>query len=279
MTRMSSSFSPHPVAQPRSLLRPYAGAGLFITGTSTDVGKTITTAALAAALHKLGARVGVCKPVASGCARRESQSPDQNDHYDSSDALLLARAAGYDVADEMVMKYISPIRFGPAASPHIAAQMERRQPDYHRISEAINFWQENCDILLVEGAGGWHVPLDQHDFMISDLATLLRLPVLVVTTSVLGTLNHTMLTVHAIQQRSLAVAGLVINKVPPEPARDFVMQNNLMELPRLCGVPTRALLPLHHGELTGSIPEEFVDAMRPFAQDLLARAQQNDTSL
>jgi dethiobiotin synthetase len=264
-----SSLPSHPL-HPRSILSAYNAPGLFITATGSDVGKTTVTAALAAALHALHVRVGVCKPIASGCTpRRGFPAAPLNDDYVSPDAEVVARAAGLDPADPSLLPFIAPLRYAAPTSPALAAAIERRPADWHRVAAAFDYWQENADLLLVEGAGGWYVPLENppHDFMIADLAAVLRLPVLMVTTAELGTLNHTLLTMHAIREKNLPVIGLVINRVPPEKGRSIVTTSNLAELPRLTGVPLRAVLPdVGREALSGGIPEELVEAMKPFAQ-------------
>jgi dethiobiotin synthetase len=258
---------------PRSLLRAYQGPGLFITGTNTGVGKTTVTAALAGALHRSHVRVGVCKPVASGCPlsnRRvlTGNMPAVDDDFDCPDAAIAARAAGLDPSDPTLMRYLAPVRFAVPASPHIAARVEGRPTDWKRVAGALDWWQENSDALLVEGSGGWLVPLDHHDYMVADLAGALRLPVIVVTDVSLGTLNHTLLTVQAIRQRGLAVAGLVINHVPARP--ELIRDTNLEELPRLCGVPVRAILPEAEAPFGARVPESLVDALLPFAREWLS---------
>jgi dethiobiotin synthetase len=256
---------------PRSLLRAYNGPGLFITGTGTGVGKTTVTAALAGALHRSHVRVGVCKPVASGCPPIAGRSlPGEHtvdDDFDCPDAAIAARAAGLDPADPTLLRYLAPVRFAVPAAPHIAARVEGRPTDWKRVAGALDWWQENCDALLVEGSGGWMVPLDHHDYMVADLAAALRLPVIVVTDVSLGTLNHTLLTVQSIRQRGLAVAGLVINHVPAQ--AELIGSTNLEELPRLCGVPVRGLLPQLESPLADRVPEAFIDALLPFAREWL----------
>ncbi|HVS69665.1 MAG TPA: dethiobiotin synthase [Phycisphaerae bacterium] len=256
---------------PRTRIRPFRGPGLFITGTATDIGKTTVTAALAGALRRLHVRVGICKPVASGCPK----NPDRANHptdlltdddYLSPDTDISARAAGLDPADPSLSAYLSPVRYGAPVAPRLAAEVEGRPTDWARVAAALDWWQENCDVLLVEGAGGWCVPLDQHDFMIADLAAAIRLPVIVVTDASLGTLNATLLTVHAIRDRNLAVAGLIANRVPPEPQRDLTILSNLHELPRLTGVPLRATLPLLPEKFTTHLPAPLIPPLLPFAR-------------
>jgi dethiobiotin synthetase len=271
---MMPAMMPTP-STPRAVLRPYNAPGIFVTAVGTDIGKTTVTAALAAALRQLHIRVGVCKPVSSGCRLRAQRAgrpalerPMTDDDFESSDGIQLARAAGFDPDDESIMQFVSPIRYAAPVSPALASQLEDRAPDWHRVAAAMDFWQENCDLLLVEGAGGWYVPIHPppHDFMIADLAAALRLPCLVVTNAVLGSINLTLLTIHAILEKNLPAIGLVINGVPPVEQRDLAMISNLAELPRLAGVPLRATLPQHSGPVTIP-PPAFVDALLPFARD------------
>jgi dethiobiotin synthetase len=266
--------NPNPV-HPRNVLHRYSLPGLFITGTGTGVGKTTVTATLAANLRKRGIRVGVCKPVASGCAvvnNTNSLQLDPNDALSCLDGEILARAAGLDVKDVGLHRYVSPIRYQQAISPHVAARLEGRPPEWARVEDAFDYWEDHCDILLVEGSGGWMVPLDEGYFTVADLAAILRLPVLVVTTPQLGTLNTTALTVHAIQQRSLPVSGVVINRMPKTPgvAESYAAQ----EIEQFCGVPVRGILP-EVAQVDEFVPHElFGTALAAFAQELQSLEQQ-----
>ncbi len=262
-------------SHPRTLLRAYDAPGLFVTGTGTDIGKTTVTAALAGALHSLHIRVGICKPVASGCPKFSHRANEPgteltDDDLRSPDAELAARAAGLDPEDQTLLRWLSPIRYAAPVAPSQAAAMEDRAPDWRRLAAALDYWQENSDLLLVEGAGGWYVPLDPapHDFMIADLAAVLRMPVLVVTNAALGTLNQTLLTIHAIREKQLPVIGLVINRVPPEDRKDVATDANIADLQRLCGVPIRAYLPdVGPGGVLDPLPGELIEAMLPFARE------------
>jgi dethiobiotin synthetase len=263
-----SQFKDNPPHHPKALLRRLTQPGMLITGTNTEVGKTTVAAALAGALHRVGVRVGICKPIATGCERKpnyEVTATPVDDDFICADAVIAARAAHLDTKDNMVMRYCSPLRFGITASPHISARLEGRTIDWKRVADAFDWWEENCDALLVEGAGGWLVPLDEHDFTVADLASALRLPVLVVTNAELGTLNYTALTVQAIRNRGLTVAGVVINRVPAK--RSLVHETNLSELPRFCGSPVRAVLPELPNDLGQETPASFIDAFTPFATE------------
>ena len=252
---------------PQKILSAFGKPGLFITGTNTDIGKTTVTAALAGAFRRLNIRVGVCKAIASGCPKHPDRGNGEHlrdDDLLSPDAALAATMAGLDPTDEHIMKVISPIRFAAPVSPHVAAQIEDREPDWNRLALAIQYWRDHCDFLLIEGAGGWLVPLNRRLFTIADLAQILALPTIVVTGAYLGTLNHTSLTVESIRARNMAVAGLVANRVPIE--RDISIQSSLDELPQLMHTPMLAVLPEDSQVTPTHVPANFVDALEPFAR-------------
>jgi dethiobiotin synthetase len=256
-----------PAEMPWKILSAFGKPGLFITGTNTDIGKTTVTAALAGAFRRLNIKVGVCKAIASGCPKNPNSGNHQNLQNDdllSPDAALAAAMAGLDSTRDEIMTVISPIRFAAPVSPHVAAQIEGREPDWNRLAFALQYWRENCDFLLVEGAGGWLVPLNRQRFTIADLAQILALPTVVVTAAYLGTLNHTSLTVESIRARTLSLAGLVANRVPIE--RDISIQSSLDELPQLVQTPMLAVLPEDAQVSPTHVPGNFVDALMPFAQ-------------
>jgi dethiobiotin synthetase len=163
--------------------------GLFVTGTDTHVGKTVVTSALAAALARADVRVRALKPVASGVP----------DGEDGEDAVAIAAAAGHPPA--------SFLRLTAPLSPHRAAALAGVDVDV----DALLAWiRANAGAAtIVEGAGGWMVPITPR-FRMSDLAAALGWPVLVVAADRLGVLNHTLLTVEAIRARGLPVAGVAL---------------------------------------------------------------------
>ncbi len=256
---------------PRVAIKPANMPGLFITGTGTDVGKTMATAALAGALTGLGVNVGICKPVATGCRPRGAGRPSMppgDDDYDAPDAELAARAAGLST-DAAMLRYLSPLRFVAPTAAYVSARMEGRAIHYQRIADAMEYWRSHCDFLLVEGAGGFLAPIDDSPFVIADLAVQLALPLLVVTGIRLGTLNDTLLTVEAIRRRGLKLAGLVLNCIPEH--TDLTMGCNIQDLPRFSQTPVVAALPEvkqwdHH-----TIPPELVDACTPFARQFIGQ--------
>src|SRR5579864_6878468 len=163
--------------------------GLFITGTDTGVGKTRVTAILAVALRQRGLRVGVMKPVESGCLVENGQLLAQDSHF-------LRQISGCTAPPEI----ITPYMFREPLAPAIAAQHAGQEIDLDHIAYCYEMLAAEHDIVLVEGAGGLLVPLTrQQNFL--DLAARLNLPILVIARNVLGTINHTALTVIVASQR------------------------------------------------------------------------------
>lgn len=175
------------------------GKGVFITGTDTGVGKTHVGIAIARALAAHTVDVGVMKPAETGCRQRRGRLVP-------SDAAALMAAAEVDDALDLV----NPYRFRQPLAPAVAAEQQGSVIRTARILSAYRTLAKRHRFLIVEGAGGIMVPLSRRTTYL-DLAERLRLPVLVVARPNLGTINHTVLTVRAIQARSLSVAGIVLN--------------------------------------------------------------------
>ena len=174
--------------------------GLFITGTDTGVGKTVVTAAILAWLRHQGLKTGVMKPLETGVDGECSSAAN-------SDALFLMECG--DIQDDL--SEVCPIRLKPAASPYQAALIENRTLEPETIVAAYRTLSEQYDWMLVEGIGGVHVPITR-DYRVVDLMRDLGLPAVVVTRYQLGTLNHTLLTLDALQQNGIPVKGIVFNR-------------------------------------------------------------------
>ena len=194
---------------------------LLVTGTNTGVGKTTVAAAIAALAVSRGDRVVVVKPAQTG-------EPDGGGG-DIAEILRRAPAAqGLELA-----RYPDPL------SPATAARRSARPA--LTLSRCVDAVQAvDADLVLVEGAGGLLVPYDDAGFTMADLAAALGLPVLLVTTAGLGTLNATALTLEAMARRSLALAGLVIGAWPDNP--DLACRCNVDDLQRLAGTPLAGAL-------------------------------------
>ncbi len=202
-------------------------AGLFITGTGTEVGKTNVAAMLARALVAQGEKVGVYKPVASGCLVAE------DGQLTSEDATQLWEAAGRPGS----LAAVCPQRFiAPLAPPRAAAE-EGRQVDPLLLRQGFEPWRRSSTVVLVEGAGGLLSPLSDAD----DNATLaadLGLPLLVVVANELGAINAARQTVLAARTLlpQLALAGIVLNQVAALPG-DASLTSNSAEIARWCEAP------------------------------------------
>ncbi|EKY3222174.1 dethiobiotin synthase [Cronobacter dublinensis] len=206
----------------------------FITGTDTEVGKTIASCALLEAAKAAGHRAVGYKPVASG-----SEMTPQG--LRNSDALALQRHSSVALGYEQV----NPLTFEEPTSPHIASQEEGRAIDFTVLSAGLRALESQADWVLVEGAGGWFTPLAD-DATFADWVQQERLPVILVVGVKLGCINHALLTAQAVQAAGLRLAGWVANDVQPPGRRHEAYLNTLQrllpapmlgEIPWLCGEP------------------------------------------
>ncbi|HEV2814761.1 MAG TPA: dethiobiotin synthase [Solirubrobacteraceae bacterium] len=210
----------HTGGPPRSL-----PPGLFVTGTDTGVGKTVVAAALCASLRAAGQRVAAVKPVLTGL-------DDAGDAAWPLDHELLAAAAG-GVAEE-----VAPLRFGPAVSPHLAAELAGEPIDPGALLDAVEAAAAGADVAVVEGVGGLLVPIAP-DYAVRDLARDLGLPLVVAARPGLGTINHTLLTLEAARAAGLHAAAVVLTPWPAEPSD--IERSNRATIERLGGVPVETL--------------------------------------
>ena len=178
--------------------------GFFVTGTDTGVGKTRVAVALIHALRAQGLRVAAMKPVAAGCVPGELN--------EDVAALLQAVNVAADVRD------VNPYAFDEAVAPHIAAQQAGVEIELPVIAAAYARLAAAADVVVVEGAGGWRVPLNAREDM-ADLAQALGLPVVLVVGLRLGCLSHALLTAESIAHRHLPWAGWVGNTIDPAMAQ------------------------------------------------------------
>lgn len=208
--------------------------GWFVTGTDTGIGKTHVTAALVAALCARGEQVAPMKPVASGCIPTKAG-------LRSEDALGLLAAcapADYDYAD------VNPYAFLPPIAPHLAARDVGVEIRIDEILRRYARLRERARCVVVEGVGGWSVPLnDSADT--ADLARALGLPVILVVGMRLGCLNHALLTQAAIARAGLPLAGWVANRVDPQVERFDDVVDALRTRLR---APLVAIMPHRSGE-------------------------------
>ncbi|MFF4103001.1 dethiobiotin synthase [Streptomyces sp. NPDC001903] len=211
-------------------------AVLMVSGTGTEIGKTVVTAAVAAAAVAAGRSVAVLKPAQTGM---EPGAP--------GDAAEVVRLAGPAVTALELARYPEPLAPDTAAR---RAGLPTLSPA--QIADAARDLSRSHDLVLVEGAGGLLVRFDEAGHTLADAARLLDAPVLVVTPPALGTLNSTTLTAEALRARGLQSPGVVIGSWPAEP--DLACRCNLADLPSSSGLPLLGVVPESSGSLA---PEAF----------------------
>jgi dethiobiotin synthetase len=209
------------MGNPRAPLHP-SPRGIFVTGTDTGVGKTLISCALLHAYATAGNSTVGMKPVAAGC------EPVRGG-FCCEDVELLRQASSVQAPLDLV----NPYAFAPPVAPHLAAAEVGTTIELERIRRAYMALTDRADMVVVEGVGGFRVPLDEHSDT-ADLARLLDLPVVLVVGMRLGCLSHALLTVEAIAARGLSLAGWVANRVDPEMAG---FDANLQALQRRIGAP------------------------------------------
>jgi len=200
---------------------------IFITGTDTDVGKTVVTTGMAAAVKSLGYSVGVFKPVQSGAIEINGDliSPDL-EFVKSVDSEILTKAS-----------YV----FKEPVAPSLAADLAGVEIDLDKIKDDFNELKNKCDIVIVEGAGGLSAPV-KNNFLMSDLAKMLDLPLLIVARPDLGTINHTLLTTESAKNKNIKILGIIISGYPLE-TEDTAIKNAPGMIEQLSGEIILGLLP------------------------------------
>lgn len=204
---------------------------LFITGTDTGVGKTHIAVRLLHLLRASGVRCAGMKPICCG---------DRGD----AEALLAAGSDGLSIDD------VNPVWLKTPAAPIVGSLLEKVAIDERRIVACFRALERRVEQVIVEGAGGWLVPI-RSDYFVSDLAAAMNLPVLVVVQNRLGCLNHAALTVRSIAAYRLQCAGLVLNTV--DPSADIAASTNADVLKRILDVPLLAGL----GENLTQLPDDW----------------------
>lgn len=201
----------------------------FVTGTDTEIGKTTIAAGILYAAHAAGLTTAGVKPVAAGC-EMTAEGPRNDDAL----ALLAQCRPALEYAQ------VNPIALEAAIAPHIAAQEEGVALSAGELAEACQaVFEMQRDLTLVEGAGGWLVPLNRGETL-ADLAKALQVQVIMVVGMRLGCINHALLTAQAIERDGLKLAGWVANYVDPDMSRP---QENFDTLKRLLPVPCLGKVP------------------------------------
>ena len=203
--------------------------GCFVTGTDTGVGKTVAAAALVAALRAHGLAVSPMKPIAAGAGMR-------GDTWINEDTEILVRAAGLGPD---ATRDVTPILLREPMAPHIAAEREGRVIELAPVMAAFERLAARSDFVVVEGVGGFHVPLGARLDTV-DLARAIALPVVMVVGLRLGCLNHALLTAQAVRAAGLTLAGWIANTIDPAMP---VIAENVRALDERLGAPRLGWLP------------------------------------
>jgi len=202
--------------------------GYFITGTDTDVGKTWIALALLAALHRQGYRTLAMKPVACGCVVIDGI-------YQNDDAVRLQRQASITIP----YKEINPYALPAPVAPHLAAAGIGQQIDLDHIRQIYAQQKDKADYVVIEGVGGWVVPLNT-DSTTADMVMAMDIPVILVVGIRLGCLNHALLTQAAIQQQGIRLAGWVANCIDKD---CLGVENNIDTLRERLNAPLLGIVP------------------------------------
>lgn len=196
--------------------------GLFITGTGTEIGKTVICGCLAATLKQQGINVGVMKPISSG---------------DINDALYLKHATQMD--DPLTL--INPIALQYPLAPSVSARIQDVEIKIKDIDHAYTSLSEKYDFMILEGVGGIAVPI-KDDYLVAHLIHHLKLPILIVANVGLGTINHTLLTVSFARKFSINICGIILNQHQSEP-EGLAEKTNPLEIEKLTQVPVLGVVP------------------------------------
>ena len=202
---------------------------LFITGTDTDVGKTVIATGFLAAANQAGLRTAAIKPIAAGCEETEQGMTN-------SDALQLQAAASHALSYQQ----INPVALVPAIAPHIAANEAGKRLTASRLTgfcRGLSLLP--VDIVVLEGAGGWRVPINERETL-ADVACELNCAVILVVGMRLGCLNHALLSVEAIRRDGLKIAGWVANIIEPDMPR---LEENIDTLKQRIAEPCLGVVP------------------------------------
>jgi len=211
--------------------------GWFITGTDTGVGKTLVATGLLNSFARLDDRAIGMKPVASGC-----QATPAGLRHDDAVALLNASSVQAEYPE------VNPYAFAPAVAPHLAAQAAGVEISLEKIRACFTRLCALADIVVVEGIGGWRVPLGR-DITTVDLALSLNLPVILVVGMRLGCLNHALLTAESIRHSGLKPAGWVANQIDPAMER---LQENIAALQERIPAPLLGVIPFNKAKSFGA---------------------------
>jgi dethiobiotin synthetase len=211
-------------------MKSFTHKGLFITATDTGAGKTLISGVITRLISERGKKVGVFKPIATGCRTVNRQ-------LISEDAQFLKHCCN----SELALDTITPIRYKVPAAPLACEKAEKKKVNLKKLFQTYEQICRNSDFIVVEGIGGAKVPLTGN-FDVLDLAKALKLPVIIVAKAKLGSINHTLLTIEAVRRKGLLLAGVIINGYD-EKTVDFAEKTNAEIIKKLGKVKILAVVP------------------------------------
>ncbi|AEH45949.1 dethiobiotin synthase [Thermodesulfatator indicus DSM 15286] len=220
----------------------------FVTGTDTGIGKTLATAVLAKGFSLLGKKVITQKPIQTGADYPE-------------DLTLHRKLTGMSLDSPELLKLTSPYVFKFPAAPELAARLENQEIDLLQIKKCTEELDRRYDVVLVEGAGGLYVPITRKETIL-DLISLLMCPVFLVSAARLGTINHTLLSIQALKQKGIFIAGLIYNLYFS--GDDVISRESLEDIKRLGEIEHVLLMP----KVEGEIPEDLALSAKKFLEDI-----------
>ncbi len=221
---------------------------VFVTGTDTDVGKTVSVAALVSLLLNKKNDVLPMKPIQTGCER-------SNGKWKVPDLELVLNASGLKVSEEK-KELLCPYKFELPCSPHLASDKEKKEISLEKIVQSFSKLCHTQDIIIVEGAGGILVPINKKTMML-DLMKTFNLPVILTTRTGLGTINHTLLSINELKRADLNVAGIIFCETKP-PAHDYIEKDNQRIIKQLGKIPILGTIPYRNDiDRLLTSPKEF----------------------
>jgi len=232
-------------------------SAIFITGTCTDVGKTVVTASCLLGLQNMGLDVVPMKPIQSGAKKlKDGSLLSQDLQFSLEFANLTAR--------EDEQRLMSPYLFQPACSPHLAAKMANQQINLNSIVMASKELENRHDAVLIEGAGGVLVPINEHETML-DLMLALKHPVILVANTELGTINRTLLSIKILQMVELDILGIIFNNTTATTSKNqFIRSDNPAIIQQLSQVDILGNLPFVSDVYNKQLQKLFLQAIPNF---------------
>lgn len=234
---------------------------MFVTGTGTGVGKTVVAAGLLRALRDGGVSALPVKPVQTGCPRIDGKLSAPDLEFSLKVADL---EPGEDLKDLMC-----PFRYSPACSPHLAGRMNGVYADVDTIIEKMDQLFEKCDFLIVEGAGGVMVPLNDSEKML-DLMVELNWPVVLVARGDLGTINHSLLSLETLKNAGLQIAAVVVNHLTEDVS--MVTRDNPRAIAEFSNVSRIATLPHMRNQEELSSNPSFMESMAGLNRSIMEQS-------